>query len=91
VRRVRAEGRSLVVLGSLFRLAWQAVGCAPRDCMVASLPSLAGFVLARGSRLLHAVCMVLYTASHVDTYRIHMIAYAGCTCKYECVYAARTE
>ena len=70
VRRVRAEGRSLV-LCLLFRLALVVAGYAPRGREGASLPSLARvappWALARGSRLVHAACMVLYTPPHVHT------------------------
>ena len=69
VRRVRAEGRSLV-LCLLFRLALVVAGYAPRGREAASLPSLARvlpWALARGSRLVHAACMVLYTPPHDHT------------------------
>ena len=69
VRRVRAEGRSLV-LCLLFRLALVVAGYAPRGREAASLPSLARvlpWALARGSRLVHAACMVLYTPPHART------------------------
>lgn len=73
---------------------WQAARCTPRVRMVASLPSLGwGLAGGCGSRLVHAVCMVLYTGGDVHTYRTRMITYAGGTCLLSLitnVYAART-
>jgi len=69
-RRVRAEGRTLV-LCVLFRLAvasrWMRATWTRGHIAALARVRPHGSPLARGSRLVHADCMVLYTPPHVHT------------------------
>jgi hypothetical protein len=69
-RRVRAEGRTLI-LCVLFRLAvasrWMRATWTRGHIAALARVRPHGSPLARGSRLVHADCMVLYTPPHVHT------------------------